>query len=602
VSDRNEDLSSRRIHILREDVSRKIAAGEVIDRPFAVVRELLDNAIDSGARRIELYVEGGGLGAIRVVDDGEGMSREDLELSVQRHATSKIREEQDLHRVTTLGFRGEALASIAACSRLEIRSRPGAQGTAAGTATAHRLVAEAGRTLSLEPCQGNPGTVVAVADLFFNLPARRKFLRSPSAEAALCRKTFLEKALPHPELELRLFMEGRLSQFLPPQDLRARVTAALALPEEHFYSREARRGAFTVRLVVGRPELTRRDRRLLQIYVNRRRIYEYALQQAVEYAFSGYIPGGAYPMAFVFVEAEPGEVDFNVHPAKREARFQSLPALHHLLVESVSALLEQFNLGPAAPPSGAVPSPPPAESRAAQAGIWPASPQWERCAPAAAPEKASLVPAAPPGGVSSTPTVVEPSAPAAGPPEQPRYLGQLFRLFLLVQRGDSLYIVDQHAAHERLLFDEISSRRFAAQQLLLPLRLEAQPGLVEALRARAPLLQRLGIEVESSQDGGYEITALPEQLLSIEEQTLLQALLWERGSLEELERHVLSLAACRLAVKDGQQLDERTATELVRRIFDLPNARCPHGRPVWYEVSREELFRRVGRTGRAGHP
>ena len=216
MSSRNDKPASRRIAILREDVSKKKAAGEVIDRPFSVIRELLDNSIDAGADAVDVYIEGGGIARISVVDNGTGMSREDLQLCSERHATSKIREEGDLYRVRSLGFRGEALASVAACSRLEIVSRERGEGQAAAPAAgqaageaAHRLRVEGGKRLGLEPWRGNPGTVVTVSDLFYNLPVRRKFLKSTAGESGMCRQIFLEKAVAHPDVAFRFFSDGK---------------------------------------------------------------------------------------------------------------------------------------------------------------------------------------------------------------------------------------------------------------------------------------------------------------------------------------------------------------------------------------------------------
>ncbi len=327
--------ASRGIHILREDVSRKIAAGEVIDRPLSVVRELLDNSLDAGATQVEVHLEGGGVARVRVVDDGQGMSRADLELCGLRHATSKIHEEDDLYRVTTLGFRGEALASMAACARLTVQSAP-----REAPREGHRLLLAGGKRLALEPHQAPPGTVVEVSDLFYNMPARRRFLRSGGAESAGCRTVFLDKALPHPEVSFRLVAEGRLRHFFPPQEDLGRVAAAYGLAPEAL---AVARGA-GVTAVLARPEVHRRDRRLMQLFVNRRRIYDYSLLQAVEQAFSPYMPGGCFPVAFLFLEVDPALVDFNVHPAKREARFRDPAGLRRAVSETLREHLRAYDL------------------------------------------------------------------------------------------------------------------------------------------------------------------------------------------------------------------------------------------------------------------
>jgi DNA mismatch repair protein MutL len=570
--------SSRKVHILREEVSRKIAAGEVIDRPLAVVRELLDNALDAGARNVEVHLEGGGLERIRVTDDGSGMSRQDLELAAQRHATSKIEHEDDLTRTTTLGFRGEALASIAACARLTLTSLPaGAGGTAGEGPGAYRLLIEGGRRRALEPVAGVRGTTVDVADLFFNLPARKRFLKSPAAESLGCRQAFLEKALPHPQVAFRLFVEGQLRLFLPAQGPRERVAAAMGLDLQHLHLGEGKTTGAQALIVAGRPELARRDRKLLHLYVNRRRISDWSLLQAAEYAFGEYVPGGSHPVAFLFLEVDPALVDFNIHPAKKEARFRNLAELRQLAIGTLHSLLAGFGLRAGAGAGAAAEGPAPAGSGMG----WAFAPE----------QPAPFLPGQPLGGEPSSMTAsAAPAAADAG--AAVHYRGQLFRLFLLVERGDSLFLVDQHAAHERLLFEELKGRRLAAQELLLPVRLEGMGE--EQVRRSSGSWVRLGIRVERGDDGVYWIAALPEELLCVEEE-LAEALREGSATPEELEHRVFSLAACRTAVKDGQELDPRAAGELARRALALDNARCPHGRPIWMEIRRADLLRAVAR-------
>jgi DNA mismatch repair protein MutL len=578
-----EHPSSRRVQILREEVSRKIAAGEVIDRPLAVVRELLDNALDAGARSVELYLEGGGLERIRVVDDGQGMSRQDLELAAQRHATSKIEHEDDLARVTTLGFRGEALASMAACARLTLTSQQeGGGGAGSPSPTgAYRLVVEGGRRLAMEPVAGLRGTTVDVAQLFYNLPARRRFLKSAASESLGCRQAFLEKALPHPSVGFRLFVDGELRLFLPAQEPRDRVAAAMGLELQHLHLSEGKTTGARALIVAGRPELARRDRKYLHLYVNRRRIADYSLLQAAEYAFGQYVPGGSHPVAFLFLEVDPALVDFNIHPAKKEARFRNQAELRQLIIGTLQGLLVGFGLR-AGPLNAGAPAPQAAPGAPAGQEAW----TFEAGAGAAA----YAPPAAPSAG--ATPHPAERPAGVSADSASVHYRGQLFRLFLLVERGDSLFVVDQHAAHERLLFEELKNRRLVSQELLLPLRLEGVGE--ERVRHEGPSWARLGIRVERGEDGVWCVTALPEELLCVEEE-LGESLRAGALSPEELEHRVLSLAACRTAVKDGQELDPRTAAELARRALALDNARCPHGRPIWMQVRRAELLRAVAR-------
>ncbi|MCF7949083.1 MAG: DNA mismatch repair endonuclease MutL, partial [Spirochaetia bacterium] len=325
-----ETTQPRRIHLLRDSVAQKIAAGEVIDRPFSVVRELLDNAIDSGADSIDLYIEGGGIRRIRVLDNGSGMDREDLELCYKPHATSKISAVGDIYNLHTLGFRGEALASVAACAKLTITSAP-------VSAEPHTLEVRNGSPIRLELSRGTQGTVVDVSDLFYAMPGRRKFLKSPGAETSACTRTFIEKALPFPDISFRLFTDDQLKLYLPAADLQKRIAAAYPnqVDPSFLNSVEEEAGRFKIKGLLASPAIHRRDRRNIQVYVNRRRIQEFSLVQAVHYAYEQLLPGGSFPVAFIFLEIDPELVDFNIHPAKREVRINNLPEIHHQLVHTL---------------------------------------------------------------------------------------------------------------------------------------------------------------------------------------------------------------------------------------------------------------------------
>ncbi len=573
----------RRVRPLREEVARKIAAGEVIDRPYAVVRELLDNSLDAGAREITLRLDEGGLSRIEVADDGEGIAPDDLEVCGLPHSTSKISEEEDLYHISSLGFRGEALASIAACARLELTSRT------AGEASARRLLVDGGRRRPLEPCPGRQGTHVGVSDLFFNMPARRKFLKAASAESALCRTVFEERALAFPATAFRLFLSGELKAFFPAATAleRARAVLGRSIDDASLLDEiEARGDSFSLRIVLARPEAARRDRRLLQVFVNRRRIQEFALVQAVEYGYEGYVPGGLHPVALVFAQIAPELVDFNVHPAKREARIRILPEIHKAVAAAIKAHLPRYALR--APERAARPFEPEGE-------------RWLPLAPGAAAPPAAARARFVEEVLSRQAGEAAAGAPAAAPPvpgevPPPRYLGQVFGLFLIVEWGQTVYLIDQHAAHERILMDEMLAREKRRQELLLPISFEASADEARSLAERAPLLERLGIAVERSGAGTWEVTGLPPEFEAVEAGDLVRFLKSFERSPEVLEREIHSLAACRMALKDGDAVDAVTAAELARAALALPDARCPHGRPIWFALKRSELFRLVGRV------
>jgi DNA mismatch repair protein MutL len=548
-------LQSRRIKILRDAVSRKIAAGEVIDRPFSIVRELLDNAIDSGARAIDVHIEAGGLGRVRVVDDGAGMDPGDLALCWKPHATSKIETEDDLLRVSSLGFRGEALSSIAVCSRLVIVSSQG------GEEPAHRLEIQGGEGGAPEPCQGRKGTVVDVAELFFNYPARKKFLRSASAESGLCRSVFLDRAVAFPEIAFRLYTDGDLKASLPVSPLSERIALAYSqfLDARRLVASAEEGNGFRVKVVAGRPDLRRRDRKLLQCFVNGRRVSEFSLLQAAEYGFAGFIPGGWYPVAFIFVEIDPDLIDFNIHPAKKEVRFRNLPDVHKAVVNAVKR-----SVVPDGEPPIVIGSRKPGMEVASQ------------------PQRAfSLDLPSPPEGLLP--------APSTGI----RFLGQVFGVFLVFELPGRMLVMDQHAAHERVIFERLMARSPALQELLFPLVFDVSAGEEERLLGILDELEDLGIRIRRSGALTFEVTAISAELRPLPEERLIELIRGVGG--DEWKYSLRASAACRLAIKEGDRVDPVTAQELCARALELPVPRCPHGRPIWHELSEESLLRLVDR-------
>ena len=444
-----EDNFSRRIQILREDVARKIAAGEVIDRPFSVVRELIDNSIDAGSKNINVYIREGGMEEIRVVDDGIGMSVEDLELCYLSHATSKISNVDDIYRVKSLGFRGEALSSIATCSKLEIVSKR------ENDKSAHRLVVEGGKLISLEEASGKRGTVVSVSKLFFNMPARKAFLKSTSSETSMCRSSFVEKSLPFPEISFRFFIDGTMKDFLPVATLAERVALAYRqfLRPELLFSLEKAFDDMNFRIIGGEPSLARRDRRLLQVFVNGRRVNEYSLLKTIEWAYSRHVPGGYFPVCFVFIELEPSMADFNIHPAKREVRIRNINLVKNRLTVLIGDELSTRKRRPAVEGGNAG-----SGEEALFGGTRNILPRMAGYRPSSQGKVGG-------GGWKESIYIsrhVE--GEKNGADERDRedvaersftYLGQVFGVFLAVQYGEHFYLIDQHAAHERIIFDEL---------------------------------------------------------------------------------------------------------------------------------------------------
>jgi DNA mismatch repair protein MutL len=575
------ELQPRRIKVLRDSVARKIAAGEVIDRPQAVLRELLDNGLDSGASRLEVRWVAGGLQSLEVTDNGQGMDRQDLELCWLPHTTSKIETEDDLETLTSLGFRGEALASIAACSRLTIVT------CATETGPAHRLTVEDGHSPVLKGQPGVRGTRVLVEDLFASIPARRKFLKSASAEANLCRRVLDEKALGAPEVGFTLWADGVRRQDYPAQPEAQRVLAVLGSPwqADRLLSWSAQGEGFRLRGYALRPPESRGDRKGIRIYANRRPLQEFALVQALCYAFEGYLPGGAYPHAVLFLEVDPSLVDFNIHPAKREARFRNLPAIHQKVVESLRAALEGEKLRfPGEPPTPPAQEPLAFDGPLRSAGSGPAAPVFRGRGqfPSVSAWDA---------GIFDRPLEVRESAAAT---DSFRYLGQVLGVFLVAEVGDDLYLVDQHAAHERILFDAFRDHGGKIQELLFPRRFTPEDEVLPLLESQWERYSTLGIGLHPVGQGEFELTSLPQTVAGLEK-TVIDFVRTNTKPVTDLEKDLYASLSCRAAVMDGDPLDPEAARSLLRKAFALEHARCPHGRPIWTILSRRELFEKVGR-------
>jgi DNA mismatch repair protein MutL len=583
----------RPVKKLPPEVAAKIAAGEVIDRPAAVVRELIDNSIDAGAAWIDVEIAGGGIDRVRVADDGRGMTAEDLSICAQTHTTSKIAAEDDLLSLSTLGFRGEALSSIDSVSRLEITTtRDGRE--------AWKL--ELGK---IKPDRLPKGTIVLIEDLFANFPARRQFLKRASAETLLCKQTFIEKALAWPGIEFRLTVDGKRTLTLPAVPrLIDRALAALAPKESDalFHEISGAGNGFTFTAVLGSSDVVRADRKQLMVFANGRRIMDYSLLQAIEYGCEGHFPNGAHPFGLLFVAIDPSLVDFNIHPAKREARFRDAGALHHAVSSVIRDFYRRYAI--ASMKRGFFPQ---EERLFADTPIADTQRAGTRettsgNARAGAPERVFRPP--PIGECRDRPYSVHTdatrfareAADASASGLTFAYLGQVFATFLAVERGGSFYLIDQHAAHERILFDEYVSRSGERQELLVPYRIETNSAPEDAyLRSVRDAVRAAGFSLEDEGEGIWQIVAVPVRWNG-KRKDIADELLGSHREPAELVRELYATSACRAACKAGDTLDSATAAELVRRAFNLDEPVCPHGRPIWIELCREELFERIRRT------
>ena len=688
------------VKLLNPEVARKIAAGEVIDRPNAIVRELMDNAIDSGANKITVEIASGGIEKIRIVDDGCGMTKEDLQTCAKPHATSKISTETDLLNLTTLGFRGEALASISSVCRLSI------------TSGGYKMRSSITEDNIVEPTTPTEGTIVQAEGLFENFPARRVFLKRPSAEGTMCKNTFIEKTLPCPEKAFRFVSDGEIKLDLAPnQSLKERFVKAMELKEDISLFNEISASAigqnpdWNFRLIIGEPSVFRSSKKDIYVFVNGRKITEYSLVQAIEYGCQGYFPNGTFPVAAVFVNINPSLVDFNIHPAKKEARFKDISDLHHGISsktrlffqeytnktmiqkqepEVVPQLFETEETTPIITnnkPKEIISSEPKLSGYQRFAKSYNSStsskellsdvrekfftnynkteqytyetpkvqykssfndlekvnPNTEQTLQAetknATKEKVlSLVNKALDAYNSfntdqeATPkteeinhsqettsikevnevpqkTYTEVNIPSEVATETQNFnedsfhfVGSALGTFIIAEQNNVLYIIDKHAAHERILYNKIIQAKGQKQELLVPYTIKTQTEEEDKyLESIQESLTEIGFTCKNCGNGNWEFSSIQERWTGSEED-LQHALLDEKVKPEEIIYSIAATAACKAAVKDGYTLDDDTASKIAKEALLLPDPHCPHGRPVYTTISREQLFALVRRT------
>jgi DNA mismatch repair protein MutL len=583
--------SVSRIRILDAQVAARIAAGEVIIRPAAAVKELVENALDAGACTIAVAVEEGGRKLIRVVDDGGGMSPEEVPLSLLRHATSKLRAETDLLGITTLGFRGEALPSIAAVSRLTLISCP------PGASGGFRLVAQAGEILAASPWAAAAGTQVEVADLFFNTPVRQKFLKSKEAEQAQILEVLRHLALGYPGVHFTLSTPARTLLKAPAAANLMERVAAVFSPElaAHMLPLSLAQGAWQVTGLVTEPDFTLATTRFQVFLVNGRVVADRILGGVLREVYAGLLPRGRHPAAVVNLTLPPEAVDVNVHPAKTEIRFHERGRVYPLLL---SALRQ--GLGPlyGERPRPGVSWQPEAAPRVAES---PLSELWSSRGTA----PAGAGPTVFPGGEPA-------SMPAPGAHPGPRgwrfqdltVLGTLAQTYILAQGPDGLILIDQHAAHERVLYEAFKAKgpAGAAQTLLFPRVVEVNPAQADWVNEHLDLLAQVGLKLEPFGGASFLITAVPACLAGAD----LEAVVAEAVEAlapcksftrpQEVREQALQFMACRGAVKAGETLAPEAIAALLVQLDEIPvSSHCPHGRPLWRLMSYQDIrqsFRR----------
>ena len=577
------------IRLLPSQLISQIAAGEVVERPASVVKELIENSLDAGARRIEVEVEGGGVRLIRVRDDGGGIEPVDLPLALARHATSKVASLEELEQVTSMGFRGEALASIAAVSRLTLASR------AEGEENGWRIVAEPGS--KPEPAAQPQGTTIEVRDLFFNTPARRKFLRTEQTEFGHIDTLIKRLALSRFEVAFSLSHNRRSILSLPParsdEERERRVRELLgAAFLEHAVPVEREAASLRLSGWIANPGFSRSQADMQYFFVNGRSIRDKLISHAVRQAYQDVLYHGRHPAYALYLELDPRMVDVNVHPAKHEVRFRESRLVHDFIYRSLHQLLAGFGAAPAQTLSSEEPSRP---------GTAQPSPPWQRPVPLQVREQGDPYQASFAAQQPFPETDAQPAAPPGMPPLG-FALAQLAGVYILAENAQGLVLVDMHAAHERIVYERLKETHagdgIRSQPLLVPLSVAVSRREAELAQESQELFRELGMEVDRLGDESVAVRAIPALLQGGDAEQLLRDLLSdlvEYGTTERIRHElnsVLGTVACHASVRANRRLTLEEMNGLLRQMEQTERSdQCNHGRPTWIQLGMEELDR-----------
>jgi len=562
----------------------QIAAGEVVDRPASIVKELIENSIDAGSTTIEVLLEHGGRDFIRVSDNGSGIASDELKLAVSPHATSKISEEVDLAAIASLGFRGEALASIGSISHLTLTSRRASD--EAGT----QIEVDGGEISAPKPTPTSEGTTVEVRRLFFNTPARRKFLKSDGAETTRVRDVVQRLAASHHDVSFILKSGDKTLLDYPKTSSKERIIALFGGElEGEMLELDGTADGIALWGLVGTPSVARPTSRHIRVHVNGRSISDSSISHALKEAFRGLIEPKRWPTAALFLEMNPELVDVNVHPQKSEVRFRNRDVIWRLVNKTVASTLAAKDIVPLYQPM-ASPSTSGAEGFQATFGAT-QSPSFSVDEARRSVARIELPMATP------LPTILGSDA-----------VLQVHQCFLVMQDEQGLLIIDQHALHERMMFEEFMKRlskgNLESQRLLVPDAIDADAGQLEALEHHADLLTKLGIEASASGPASISVYALPTLLVSrnVNGATFVRELLEKLGasdfssSEEEALADIVDMMSCKAAIKAGDQLSRRELSDLLKRRKEIERSgSCPHGRPTTMRLTIEELEQRFGR-------
>ena len=600
-----------KIRVLADHVANQIAAGEVVERPASVAKELLENSIDAGAIRITIEIEAGGRRLLKVSDDGEGMVRDDAILAFERHATSKIRASEDLIAIGTLGFRGEALASIASVAKVELTTCT--EGAGAGT----RVLIEGGRMRDVKDAAHPRGTTIAVRDLFFNVPARRKFLRSEATETFHLTNLVTHYALAHPEIAFAFVNNGRdVVRAVPAKDLRERAYQMFGeeflenlLPVDGGDPQVARVTGF-----VSAPRDRRTSRDSQYLFVNRRFVRDRMIGRALSEGYRSILPYGVYPAALLFIETPREEVDVNVHPAKTEVRFRRSAAVADAVREAIRDALARNEYVPqisqtdqiqqtqtaAAAVSFTPPAPPPPQPRIEFAPL-PSGDEIARDIEAMIRSASSVKSESTLPPLNNAERLVREVTPETLP-NNIRPLGQLEESFIIATDDEGLLLIDQHVAHERVLFDKYraleSQRRTESQQLLVPETFDLTPAQAAVFDQLAPELEPYGFELMRLSGRTVAIRAVPADLPAGEARNMLFELLEtvdpekKTSASDTLKDEIAASLACHAAIKVNMSLTPEKMVWLIDRLLQTSSpTTCPHGRPVILRLKMRDILK-----------
>jgi DNA mismatch repair protein MutL len=602
-------MQASRVAVLPPELASQIAAGEVVERPSSAVKELIENALDAEASRVDVEIEGGGIARLSVADDGYGMNEADAKLAVERHATSKLRAFADLTHVATFGFRGEALPTIASVSRFSLRTRE--RDCDVGT----RVQIDGGKLMLSEPVGMPSGTQIEVSDLFYNVPARRKFLRSTGTESGHVTEAVEQAALSRSDITFTLTRDGRkVREFLRAAERAERVRQVCELDD--LAACQGERGPLRVEAFLSRPEQARAGAGGLSILVNGRPVRDRAILVTIAQAYGSVLERGRYPRGVVYIDLAPELVDVNVHPQKAEVRFADGRAASDAVYQILSkALVSAFSLPPVSRASwGRTPAKvaEPAATPREEPVYRPSTSTRELPFDALLAAVHRAPPVAEPAGAVEASAVAardHTAAPIRPRPEVPwsslRFIAQLRMTYLVCEGEDGIYLLDQHAAAERVTFTrlrrEYQARSVPSQALLFPLVIDVSAAELELVEARQKEIAEVGLDVRTRGEGSLSIHAMPRLLSRASPERLLRDLLTEvsrsggRGFSDAVDLAIATMA-CHGSIRAGDALSPSEAKALLVALDDADFAgHCPHGRPVVTFLSYVELERKVGR-------